>query len=76
MAIKRTRIEDELELQVLDLRQNKELPGGVVMAQLGVSRGFISGLESRVRKAVDAHPCKCRRKANRDGGMRQRWWAA
>jgi hypothetical protein len=74
MAIKRTRDEDLLELETLFLRENKGMSGAEVMDRLGVTRGFISGLQSRVRKAVAAHPCRCRRKANRDCGMGQRWW--
>ena len=74
MELKKTRAEDLLELEVLHLRENKRWPGAEVMAELGVTRGFISGLQNRVRKATARHPCKCRRKANRDCGMRQRWW--
>lgn len=76
MALKRTRVEDLIELEVLYLRENKGMAGAEVMARLGVTRGYISGVQSRVRKAVAANPCKCRRKANRDCGMRQRWWAS
>ncbi|NIZ63304.1 hypothetical protein DL239_20255 [Sedimentitalea sp. CY04] len=76
MTIKITREDDLLELEVLHLRENKGLQGGDVMARLGVTRGFISGVQSRVRKATAANPCECKRKANRDCGMRQRWWAS
>jgi len=74
MAIKKTRSEDLLDLEVLHLRENKGLPGAEVMARLGVTQGYISGVQNRVRKSVAAHPCQCKRKANRDCGMRQRWW--
>lgn len=76
MGLKIIRAEDLLELEVLHLRECENLPGAEVMASLGVTRGFISGVQNRVRKSIAEHPCKCRRKANRDGGMRQRWWAA
>lgn len=72
----KTRADDELELEVLHLRENKKLKMAVVRERCRVSTGFISGLQNRVRKNAARHPCQCRRKANRDGGMRQRWWSS
>lgn len=41
-----------------------------------ITRGQAIGLFARVNEAAASQPCKARRKANRDGGMPSRWWAA
>lgn len=67
-----TRESDERILHMLDLRENEGFNGKQIMAATGMSKGAIAGAAMRV---CNAHlPCKCRKKANKNGGMPRNWW--
>lgn len=65
---------DEEILTILHLRDVDRMKTPDIGRRFGVSRSTILGLLHRVKKAADAVPCKCRKKANKDGGMKPRWW--
>ena len=71
-----TRQDDLRMLEILDMRECAGMPVKEIAARLGMSKGAVCGAINRIGKAADAVPCRCRRKANRDGGMPRRWWAA
>lgn len=72
----KTRAEDEELLRMLDMRDHQRLSARQIAARTGLSRGTICGALFRIDRDADAVPCRCRRKANRDGGMPRGWWAA
>lgn len=74
MAREFTREEDLAVLEVIDAASKGEKRRDII-SRLGVTRGQISGTMSRFRETADI-PCKCRRRANKNGGMADRWWAA
>jgi hypothetical protein len=69
-----TRTDDERLLEILDAKFNSDLAHADVLRKFNISNGALQGLVHRTVK--DKTPCKCRKKANRDGGMPARWWAS
>jgi transposase len=70
-----SRAADELLLKILDLTDHEGLSCKQIAARFGLSKGAVIGLIHRVRNAPVGR-CRCRRRANRDGGIKRRWWAA
>lgn len=66
---------DEEILTILHLREVDGMKTPDIGRKYGKGRGAILGLIARVNAATDKIPCKCRKKANKDGGMKPRWWA-
>lgn len=74
---KHSRADDLQDLKILHLLDNEGLTGTVVAERIhDMTRSGILAVRNRVNAEHDKHPCACRRKANRDGGMPSRWWAA
>lgn len=42
--------------------------------EFGLSNGAVQSYR-RYLKAADAIPCRCKKRKNKDGGMKPRWWA-
>lgn len=70
-----TRKDDETLLDVLDRWDSGEIKAADAMARLRLTRGQWAGVKHRTIGEAGQLPCKCRRKANKDGGMPRRWWA-
>lgn len=70
-----TRADDITDLRILHMLDVEQLTGADVAERTGRSRNAILGLRHRVRQTEKEHPCRCRKKANRDGGMKPKWWA-
>lgn len=64
MADLYTRQDDERMLEIID----------AVLDPTAGYKGAVAGIMNRYR--ASALPCKCRRKANKNGGQPARWWAA
>ncbi|TNF19162.1 MAG: hypothetical protein EP318_15515 [Rhodobacteraceae bacterium] len=75
MTADRPRNDDLTALEILHGREVLGLSMREAAVRVGVSRNTAIGLVKRINEAADAVPCRCRRKANRDGGMASRWWA-
>ncbi|WP_300534634.1 hypothetical protein [uncultured Mameliella sp.] len=69
-----TRAGDEQFLALLDFVAHER--SGAVQARYGLTRGQVAGIRTRYNRPDPAAPDKCRRKANKDGGMPRRWWAS
>lgn len=70
-----SRKDDERLLDVLDRWSHGEIKAAEAMALLGLTRGQWAGVKDRTIGSAARSACRCRRKANRDGGMPRRWWA-
>lgn len=68
-----TRAGDLRFLEMLDVVATQR--SSAAQERFGLTRGQVAGLRTRFSRADPKAPCKCRRKANRDGGMPPRWWA-
>ena len=68
-----TRADDEEILTMLDLRDGDGLGMGTIGKRMGKSKGAVSGVFHRVR-TEEIKDCKCRKAANKDGGMGRGWW--
>lgn len=69
------REKDLLHLEALHRIENEGQTNDAVGKALNLSRGAMAGIRYRMRQEAAKAVCKCRRKANRDGGMPERWWA-
>lgn len=70
-----SREDDERVLEALHAHEVEGLSSAKAGKRAGMSRAAVCGIVKRVRAEADKHPCRCRRKANRDGGMPAKWWA-
>ncbi|WP_146592222.1 hypothetical protein [Puniceibacterium confluentis] len=69
------RADDLRNLEILHLLNVEQQSSGAVAKRMGLSRNAVLGVQFRTSEQCAKHPCACRRKANRDGGMPARWWA-
>lgn len=74
-----TREDDERALIYLHMRENLGMTTQAVSDALrgkrfSASRGSIIGHLNRTKEHAPPAPCKCRKKANKDGGMPALWW--
>lgn len=74
MADLYTRQDDERILEIIDAVLDPTAGYKGAMAKFGATKGAVAGIMNRYR--ASALPCKCRRKANKNGGQPARWWAA
>lgn len=76
-----SRADDIAALEILHARENLGLTMKADAAHASaatgrnISRNQAIGIVGRVNEAVTRQADRCRRKANRDGGMPERWWA-
>ena len=68
-----TRQDDEKLLRMLEFKAAGHKQGAL-MERFGMSKGAVAGILHRVRTDTNAVPCKCRKRANKDGGMPSGWW--
>ena len=70
-----TRADDERVLAILDMYEGDGVADSIVARKFGITRSVIRGLIHRTLQDTKAvHPCRCRKKANKDGGMKRGWW--
>lgn len=70
-----TRQDDEALLTILDLSAHEGLSASQIARRIGSTKNAVIGALNRIAKEADKVPDRCRRKANKDGGMPRRWWA-
>ncbi|MAK86546.1 MAG: hypothetical protein CMK96_06310 [Pseudomonas sp.] len=71
-----TRADDMQALEMMHLRDTQGLSLNQTAAALGMTKGAVQGLQSRINRDADATPCACVKPSNRDGGMPAEWWRA
>ncbi|MBU3262086.1 hypothetical protein KPG71_18855 [Roseovarius sp. PS-C2] len=71
-----TRQDDIRLLNILHMKDVEGMTCAAIGECMGGSKSSIIGAVNRVNKDADKHGCKCRKKANRDGGMKPKWWAS
>ncbi len=69
-----SRLDDEVALQILHLRDTTDLTAEHIGRRVGKTRSAVLGIVKRIRDEPIA-PCECLRPENRDGGMPPRWWS-
>ncbi|APZ51247.1 hypothetical protein [Salipiger abyssi] len=79
-----SRTDDEMLLNMLDMRDFDGLSASKIGQRAGRSRAAVCGLFKRVRDDEARHEaecaargvpvCQCLKPENRDGGMTRRWW--
>jgi hypothetical protein len=69
-----TRAEDERVLSILDVISHEGAKAA--RARFGLTNAAVQGMRTRFLNPKYQPEDKCRRKANRDGGMPRRWWAS
>jgi len=70
-----TRHDDLTLLEMLHLHEHEGVSKSQIGKRYGKTKNSVIGMFHRVRLAHDAIECRCRKPANRDGGMEPRWWA-
>ncbi|MCD1621078.1 hypothetical protein K7H20_23870 [Salipiger manganoxidans] len=68
-----TRADDLRLLEMLHLRDVEQWTASQIAERFDMTRSAVLGQMFRIDK-VQPLDCLCRRKANRDGGMKPRWW--
>lgn len=74
---RRARRDDERILMILHLLDVERAGPDAVGRESGKSRGQIAGMRNRATgaAAIARHPCECKKRENKDGGMPAKWWA-
>ena len=67
------RASDDLVLHMLDLSDGDKLTAKQIAERVGITRNAVIGTLYRIRNEPDL-PCKCKKNANKNGGMKRRWW--
>lgn len=68
-----TRADDEILLQMLDMRDGDNIGMTLIGRHFGVSKSTVAGRFHRVRHD-EVTDCTCRNPTNKDGGMGRGWW--
>ncbi|WP_421907101.1 hypothetical protein [Mameliella sp.] len=73
-VLAQSRAEDERILNILDVISHEGTT--VARKRFGLTNSKVQGMRTRFLNPKYQPEDRCRRKANRDGGMPRRWWAS